>query len=564
MELLFNYLDPIENPDLFSNYKIKKFPSLNEYAENYLANLDKPKEKYEINSNENENINNFSVKALSNDISNNDTNIQTNQISKINNKYDEGNDIENPCSNKIRTRNNLNLEYLKRSFNKRTKNSNTLSKINTYNTNFTQNYYNNTTQSQEKTNNRKNKKGLSELYKKISPSDKTKLSSPIFSAFRNGNSKNSYFSYFFRTNNNYNVDYSNLNKSVNSFNDYKINSKSFLSEKGDFDINMKFNKNNKRISSSLLAKKFFEKCINTDRDKSKYKNQNKKNKKRIEINFTESHTDDSLFPFISISNRYFINKSNSQSIKDYWKEKEIKRELKMQEIRNKTLYKELSEMRDKPQINENSRKIADKLGYNSSSNVFERLSELARNKLIFNERKINIKSENNYKIKTYKELNYQNYIERNKKGLESEKDFKTIKQYETYNKMFSERIKQKQGNKRKNKIININKYLNNFNQAKNYVSKSYYFEKEKEMNNLNTDINKNNMKNKIIKPKIMFKKIGSIITKPSVERNVKYIKKSNNLGNKTLINNNINIKKNKTIFLKNNKSNHDMIKLIVL
>ena len=275
--LLFSYLDSIETPNLFSSYKIKKFPSLNEYAENYLANMNKPKENNEINNNsdenedenekEKENINDIksSAKALSNDITNNDTNIQTNQISKVIYKNDEGNDIENPYSNKLKGRNNFTIEHLKQNFNKKSKKLNTLTKNNVSHITLTQNY-NNSTKTKGEINKiciniTKNKKGLSELYKKISPSRKTKLNSPIFSVFRSGNSKSSFYSNIFKISHFYNLDYLNLTKSANSLNDYKSNSKSFLSEKIDFDINKKFKKINKKISASDLVKNSLENNI---------------------------------------------------------------------------------------------------------------------------------------------------------------------------------------------------------------------------------------------------------------------------------------------------------------
>ena len=578
--LLFSYLDSIETPNLFSSYKIKKFPSLNEYAENYLANMNKPKENNEINNsdekedeNEKENINdiNSSAKALSNDISNNDTNIQTNQISKVIYKNDEGNDIENPYSNKLKGRNNFTIEHLKQNFNKKSKKLNTLTKNNVSHITLTQNY-NNSTKTKGEINKiciniTKNKKGLSELYKKISPTRKTKLNSPIFSVFRSGNSKSSFYSNIFKISHFYNLDYLNLTKSANSLNDYKSNSKSFLSEKIDFDINKKFKKINKKISASDLVKNSLENNIYTD--KNKYKNKKNKNKNRIQTNFSESHTDDSYYPFISISNRYYTNKSNSQSIENYWKEKEIKKKIKMMEIRNEKIYKEISEIRDRPKINENSRKIANKLGYNSRFNVFERLSELAKNKIIFNERKINTKAENNnFKLKLYKELNYQNYIERKKKGLKIEKDFKSLKQIENFNQNIIERILQEQKNKKKNKSKK-NKSINTVIQAKNDLNNSFNFENEKneEFSN-NSKTENNNMKTKIIKPKIMYKKIKlknkiieNNIRKSVIEKNVKLIKKRNKIGKTTLNNktNNINIKNKGTIF-----SNYNSIKKITI
>ena len=165
--LFFTYLDSIETPDLYSSYQIKKFPSLNEYAENYLANLDKKKvNNNDINSisNDNYNDNNSSVKIFSNDISITETNIQTNQISKINNdkytsnKYDETNDIEKPFNNQLKTRNNLSIEHLKRNFNNNTKKSETLSKLSsiTFKTSYQKIIF--------PTNNYKKNNGFSKLY----------------------------------------------------------------------------------------------------------------------------------------------------------------------------------------------------------------------------------------------------------------------------------------------------------------------------------------------------------------------------------------------------------------
>ena len=121
--LLFNYIDSLENSDLYTKYKIKKIPSLNKYAENYLALLDKKNSNNYIN-NDSENYNEYktSVKGITNDISNNETSLKTNQISKANdnftiNRLDEVNEKGNPTSIRIKTRNNLEIEYLKQNFN---------------------------------------------------------------------------------------------------------------------------------------------------------------------------------------------------------------------------------------------------------------------------------------------------------------------------------------------------------------------------------------------------------------------------------------------------------------
>lgn len=129
-DLLITYLDSLETSDIYNNYKFKKIPSLNQYAENYLANLDNLKSINDLNTNnniKNFNDNNSSIKALSNDLTNNDsimnTNIQTNQISKVyeifsSNKTDDFSDIE-----KLKTKSNLAIEHLKRNFQNKNKNS---------------------------------------------------------------------------------------------------------------------------------------------------------------------------------------------------------------------------------------------------------------------------------------------------------------------------------------------------------------------------------------------------------------------------------------------------------
>ena len=206
-----------------------------------------------------------------------------------------------------------------------------------------------------------------------------------------------------------------------------------------------------------MGKKLLLNYINSDRNKlQKELKKNSTNfKNMLKINFSESHTDESFIPLISISNRYNANKSTSLSIENYWKEKEIKKQIKMLKIRKEKLNKEISEVKDKPEIDENSRRIVEKIGYNSSSNVFDRLTEFVRNHLILNERALKAKTvNNNYKLKLYKENNYKNYIERNRKGLENEKAFKSLKQIQDINKTFFEKINQKKEKlKKKIKLI---------------------------------------------------------------------------------------------------------------
>ena len=173
-DLLITYLDSLETSDIYSNYKFKKIPSLNQYAENYLANLDNLKSMNDLNTNinlNNFNDNNSSVKALSNDITNNDsimnTNIQTNQMSKVyeifsGNKTDDFSDIV-----KLKTKSNLAIEHLKKNFQIKTKTPYSISKTNKQNLIKKNdiNYLSNVSQN-------KSKNLLSELYKKISPSER--------------------------------------------------------------------------------------------------------------------------------------------------------------------------------------------------------------------------------------------------------------------------------------------------------------------------------------------------------------------------------------------------------
>ena len=542
--LLFSYIDSIETPDLFTSYKIKKIPSLNQYAENYLANLNIIKSNNYTNNDSTENINdnNTSVKGLSNDNSNNETNIQTNQISKANdifttNKQEEINEFDNTSSYKIKTRNNLAIEHLKKNFNNKI---NTINKINEF-VNI-QNLDLKMPQPTQKSyyslnsNINKNKKGFSELYKKISPPYRTKLNSPIFSAFKSSNSKNN--SKY--RNNNY--DFLNLSKSVNSLNDNKFNkNKNYFFHKGSSDYSIKPRKMNKKFSSSFLSKNILTNYIYSDRDKFKnnQKSSNRKKNNQLQNNFSESHTDESFIPFNSVSYRYNANKSISKSIEDYWKEKDMKKRIKIERLRKEKIYKESCELRDRPQIDSNSRKIAENIVCNSSLNVFDRLSELAKNNLYFNDKKSNIKTEtnNHYKLKLYKQLNYENYFNRNKKNKDLEKKFKSFKQIENNNKSFFEKISKEQENNNKsffgkiskeqenNKKMDLNKFINKTeNQTYNEVDNSKNIlilnkVKKQWIESYNTDIkimqrNNNleksnyNLKLNLAKPKIMYKKIN--------------------------------------------------------
>ena len=224
--LLFSYIDSLEDSNLYSKYKIKKIPSLNKYAENYLADLNKMKSYNYTNNDSIENYNDYntSVKDFSNDTSK-ETNIQANQLSKLNDNFtttksDETNEIENNFSSKIKTINNLEIEHLKKNFNF---NKTRIEDIASKNKNFDNNLTNFGVQQKEKYTLKKyikrNKNVISELYKKISSPHKKKLNSIIFSDCKNGHYKN--MCQLYKRKNN--LDFSNLSKSQISSNCDKNN-----------------------------------------------------------------------------------------------------------------------------------------------------------------------------------------------------------------------------------------------------------------------------------------------------------------------------------------------------
>ena len=582
-DLLITYLDSLETSDIYSNYKFKKIPSLNQYAENYLANLDNLKSINELNTNNNINKfndNNSSIKALSNDITNNDsimnTNIQTNQISKVyeifsSNKTDDFSDIE-----KLKTKSNLAIEHLKKNFQIKTKTPYSISKIK--NKNLTKkkdiNYLSNVSQS-------KSINFLSDLYKKISPSERTRLNSPLFSALKSTDSKcSSTFKVFIDNNNNNNNDNLNFSKSVNSYNDNKNNKiKSFLSKNGMNENNIKMRKIKKKISMSYLYKNILSSYICSDRDKckTKFNNINKKNKsKNIRLQmkkFSEVYNnEESTTPFQSVTNRNNQNKSHSHSIEDYWKEKELKKQIKIEKIRKEKIMKENREMRDKPKINENSRKIADKINYSSSINVFERLCELKKNQLIYNQKISNIKTENENsigKIKVNKEKNFQNYNKRNKMEIETEYYFRSLKQFENGNKNLIDKINSDQGNQQKNPKLNANRNANNtFINVKrntgfinNNESIKFFKNGKKQFNISENDLKISNksLDKSFVKPKVVYKKIKlkkNRIDKDKQNRNnISNINGNNKLINSDIIykvDNSMQMNRNNKILLYNN------------
>jgi hypothetical protein len=421
--LLFSYIDSLEDSNLYSKYKIKKIPSLNKYAENYLADLNKMKSYNYTNNDSIENYNDYntSVKDFSNDTSK-ETNIQANQLSKLNDNFtttksDETNEIENNLSSKIKTINNLEIEHLKKNFNF---NKTRIEDIASKNKNFDNNLTNFGVQQKEKYTlkkyNKRNKNVISELYKKISSPHKKKLNSIIFSDCKNGHYKN--MCQLYKRKNN--LDFSNLSKSQISSNCDKNNeiaNNFFYKGNSDYTIKTKI----KTKLSSFLNRNILTKYLYSERNKFKNNNNNStsKNNNQLQNNFSESHTEDSFAPYNSISYRCNQNKSVTHSMEDYWKEKELKKRIKLDKLRKEKIYKENCELRDRPKIDENSRKIAKNIVYNSSINVFNRLTNLAKNNLYFKmpESKSKIKPEINniYKLKLYKQINCKNNLLKKKK-----------------------------------------------------------------------------------------------------------------------------------------------------
>ena len=463
--LLFSYIDSLEDSNLYSKYKNLKIPSLNKYAENYLADLNKMKLYNYTNNNDSiENFNDYntSVKDFSNDTSK-ETNIRANQLSKLNDNFtatrsDETNEIENNLCSKIKTNNNLEIEHLKKNFNfNKTKIEDISLKNKSTDNNSTniggQQKVNYTMKKYVK----RNKNVISELYKKISSPRRKKLNS-IISSDKSGHYKNKCQLYKRKNN----LDFSSLSKSQISSNYEKSNeitNRFFYKGNSDCAIKTKI----KTKLSSFLNRNILTKYLYSDRNKFKNNNNTStsKNNNQLQNNFSESHTEESFAPYNSISYRCIQNKSVTHSMEDYWKEKELKKRMKLDKLRKEKIYKENCELRDRPKIDENSRKIANNIVYNSSINVFNRLSNLAKNNLYFKvqESKSKIKPEisNIYKFKLHKQINCQNYLFKNK-GKQLEKKFKSFKQIDNNNnEELCEAINNEQDNKQ---LINLNKNVN--------------------------------------------------------------------------------------------------------
>ena len=510
---LFTYVDSIDTQDFLSNYKLKKFPKLNHYAEMYLENLEKEKLNKEINSNtdskDNTNLNlnidiindnASSIKGLSYDITNNDSIINNNlQLNKI--KYAH-NQNESSESN-FKSVNYLAIEKLKENIQNKSKNKNNIiSKVNTLSI-IQDNKNNNVYQNQMK-----NKETRNKCYKKIIPLKTNKIDSRLFFNYKkskpvqleekykfSNNNKTQYNLYFHRSDNKFN---NNMNKKTLLNNNNKI----------------RLNKINKYYQISPLFQILTSNRKETDRN--------------IKTKLINSFTENSQCE--STASKNPGNKIYSITLNDYWKEKEIKKRIKLAKIKEEKTMKELGQLRDKPKINKNSKKIAEKLGSNSNSTVFERLSGSC-NKILFNERKINLLTQTNKKPKTFKKFIQTTKSIKIEKNYGINPDFQTIKQT----------AKKDSNNKIKNIRYNTIKNENKIRKIKGIIKIDY-----------NTEIRQ---KNKV--QKIMQRNKNDIYKVETNIFNNKYINKNTNFDksiNKLNENENFNLLYNNNIFYNNNST----------
>ena len=575
---LCTYKGLLDNPEIII-LKGKKLPSLNEYAENYLANLNNDKYSKNLNNNnklDDCNDKNHSVKEKSIKNSNNNSFIVNNLNNQILNSNENGNikslkedsiienkEIKNNLNNENPQNNNKKESDSSKGVNKEKDTNikinndiNYLSRINL------DEYYN------------QNKMILSEIYKKISPLN-TRLNSPLFSSFKTSETNYSRNVKLFENNQNNKLNFS---KSLISLNNSRNNkNSSFFSRKKSIANNLKIN------SSQSLTNVLTSYLSNRDqffKVKNKKINFKKKNNDFL-LKFSDyTSNDESLTPYC-VTNRVNTSKSHSQSVKDYWKEKEIKKQIKIEKIKKERRLKESKELRDRPKINPNSRKIANKISNHSSLNVFDRLFELKK-QFIFNERRFNTKTENNNKNgkitkNIIKEKNYQNYLMRNKNGFDINNKYRSLKQIENINKILIEKNKKEQkNNSSMPNNTNLHK-INSLRQGHNFKienkegSISNIKTLMKRQKNLNeshnrdiklTSYNNANSKKDIFLPKIMYKRnktkknllkkeeLTKIINNENKSLNSKFINNDNILidynfkGNN---NENVNEKKNQKI-----------------
>ena len=511
---LFTYVDSIDTQDFLSNYKLKKFPKLNHYAEMYLENLEKEKLNKEINSNtdskDNTNLNlnidiindnASSIKGLSYDITNNDSIINNNlQLNKI--KYAH-NKNESSESN-FKSVNYLAIEKLKENIQNKSKNKNNIiSKVNTLSI-IQDNKNNNVYQNQMK-----NKETRNKCYKKIIPLKTNKIDSRLFFNYKKSKPVQLEEKYKFSNNNKtqYNLYF---HRSDNKFNNNNMNKKTLLNNTNK----IRLNKINKYYQISPLFQILTSNRKETDRN--------------IKTKLINSFTENSQCE--STASKNPGNKIYSITLNDYWKEKEIKKRIKLAKIKEEKTMKELGQLRDKPKINKNSKKIAEKLGSNSNSTVFERLSGSC-NKILFNERKINLLTQTNKKPKTFKKFIQTTKSIKIEKNYGINPDFQTIKQT----------AKKDSNNKIKNIRYNTIKNENKIRKIKGIIKIDY-----------NTEIRQ---KNKVQK---MMQRNKNDIYKVETNRfNNKYINKNTNFDksiNKLNENENFNLLYNNNIFYNNNST----------
>ena len=511
---LFTYVDSIDTQDFLSNYKLKKFPKLNHYAEMYLENLEKEKLNKEINSNtdskDNTNLNlnidiindnASSIKGLSYDITNNDSIINNNlQLNKI--KYAH-NQNESSESN-FKSVNYLAIEKLKENIQNKSKNKNNIiSKVNTLSI-IQDNKNNNLYQTQMKNNETRNK-----CYKKIIPLKTNKIDSRLFFNYKKSKPVQLEEKYKF-SNSNKTLNNLYFHRSDNKFNNNNMNKKTLLNNTNK----IRLNKINKYYQISPLFQILTSNRKETDRN--------------IKTKLINSFTENSQCE--STASKNPGNKIYSITLNDYWKEKEIKKRIKLAKIKEEKTMKELGQLRDKPKINKNSKKIAEKLGSNSNSTVFERLSGSC-NKILFNERKINLLTKTNKKPKTFKKFIQTTKSIKIEKNYGINPDFQTIKQT----------AKKDSNNKIKNIRYNTIKNENKIRKIKGIIKIDY-----------NTEIRQ---KNKVQK---MMQRNKNDIYKVETNRfNNKYINKNTNFDksiNKLNENENFNLLYNNNIFYNNNST----------
>ena len=511
---LFTYVDSIDTQDFLSNYKLKKFPKLNHYAEMYLENLEKEKLNKEINSNtdskDNTNLNlnidiindnASSIKGLSYDITNNDSIINNNlQLNKI--KYAH-NQNESSESN-FKSVNYLAIEKLKENIQNKSKNKNNIiSKVNTLSI-IQDNKNNNVYQNQMK-----NKETRNKCYKKIIPLKANKIDSRLFFNYKKSKPVQLEEKYKFSNSNKtqYNLYF---HRSDNKINNNNMNKKTLLNNTNK----IRLNKINKYYQISPLFQILTSNRKETDRN--------------IKTKLINSFTENSQCE--STASKNPGNKIYSITLNDYWKEKEIKKRIKLAKIKEEKTMKELGQLRDKPKINKNSKKIAEKLGSNSNSTVFERLSGSC-NKILFNERKINLLTQTNKKPKTFKKFIQTTKSIKIEKNYGINPDFQTIKQT----------AKKDSNNKIKNIRYNTIKNENKIRKIKGIIKIDY-----------NTEIRQ---KNKVQK---MMQRNKNDIYKVETNRfNNKYINKNTNFDksiNKLNENENFNLLYNNNIFYNNNST----------